>query len=313
MQMAETKLYTNLTGTAGNRIVKNLLVLMCAFFVCILIAAACAQWLAGYFEPASRSQYLAQSVAQNIIGFCGAAVFSAWFISRRPARFLALTHKVSWRPFAGVLTVYAIGLPFLNQTIYYNQQMELPAIFSGIEEYMKTMEAINGKITEIILSTNTVGGLISGILIVGILTGFSEEVLFRGSLQRILTYKKGFGVWAIWIAAFIFSAVHLQFYGFIPRLLLGAFFGYILYSTGSLWPGVFAHALNNSIVIVSSWIDGRNGTSSVNADMWGVAETGFPTYAAISLIALALFFRYAYPYFFKNKESNNIETPADAS
>lgn len=58
----------------------------------------------------------------------------------------------------------------------------------------------------------------------------------------------------MWATAFIFSAVHLQFFGFFPRLLMGAFFGYMVLWTGSIWASVFAHALNNSLVVINYWM-----------------------------------------------------------
>ena len=56
---------------------------------------------------------------------------------------------------------------------------------------------------------------------------------------------------AIWVTAFIFSAIHVQFYGFVPRMLMGAMFGYVLAWTGSLWVPIVMHFVNNGIAVVS--------------------------------------------------------------
>ncbi len=294
---------TAIKGADGERgLIRRLIILAICFFVAILVAGAAAMWIGGYFEPMSRASFLAQSVAQNLIAFIGTAAVFAWIVSYRPASFLGLSQPVSWRPFVGVILTYIIGIPFLNQLIYYNEQMHLPASMAGIEAYMRQMEESAGEVTRIILSTTSVGGLISGILIVGILTGLGEEMLFRGALQRTLTAYPPMKQWSIWIAAIIFSAVHLQFFGFFPRLLLGAFFGYILYSTGSLWPGIFAHALNNSLVIVTAWLAMRNPETAWAADEWGVTKQGFPWVASVSLIILIIFFKLYYNFFFHGKE-----------
>ncbi len=122
-----------------------------------------------------------------------------------------------------------------------------------------------------------------------------------------MTRDTRLGVWSIWITAAVFSAVHLQFFGFFPRLLLGAFFGYLIYFTRSIWPGVFAHALNNSIVVASAWRSpgmlAGNVTDTVageafSADTIGVSFDGIPWIAIASMVALALFFRYGCRYFF---------------
>ncbi|MBD5268039.1 MAG: CPBP family intramembrane metalloprotease [Bacteroides sp.] len=280
----------------GN-LLKNLLVLAGAFIVSLMAAGFIAELMPLMFEAGSRDCYLAQSVVQNIVGFCGAGFVAAGLISGNSLTYLGLSERVSLRPFIGVLIVYILGLPAMNQLIYYNSIIPFPDSLSGIESWMKQMEELNGRITDVILSTHTIGGLISGILIIGVLTGFSEEVLFRGTLQKIMTSDNSISVWGIWIAAFIFSAVHLQFYGFFPRLLLGAFFGYIFFTTGSLWPAVFAHALNNSMVVAGEWLS-RNYPSLGFDDKLFVTEHGFPIVAFVSLIATILFFYKFYNYFF---------------
>ena len=114
--------------------------------------------------------------------------------------------------------------------------------------------------TAAILSGDSVGTLIVSVLIVGVLAGFSEEIFFRGALQRILMATR-LPAWSvIWIVAVIFSAFHFQFFGFIPRMLLGAYFGYLLYWTRCLWIPVCVHIINNSVYVISQW----NSTDSAD-------------------------------------------------
>ena len=104
--------------------------------------------------------------------------------------------------------------------------------------------------TRQLMGTDTIGSIIMSILIIGLLAGFSEN-FFRGALQRLLsTAGRNIHV-AVWLTAFIFSAVHMQFYGFVPRMLLGAMFGYMAVWSGSLWIAVIAHATNNSLVVIA--------------------------------------------------------------
>lgn len=289
-----------LKADGSGKMMTALLILVCAFFVMIIVSGSMALWIGGYFAPGSRASYLAQSAVQALVGFIGTALISAYFISKTPLSFLGLTQRVGLLPFFGVIIVYILALPCLNQLIYYNTLLRFPESLHSLEVYLRDLEDLNGKITEVILGTQSVGGLISGILIVGLLTGLAEELLFRGTLQRSLGIDRKFGQWAIWITAVIFSAVHMQFYGFFPRLLLGAFFGYLLYSTGSLWPGVFAHALNNSIVVTTAWIE-KKYSFGIAADTIGVVEEGFPTWAILSLILTTAFFFTCYNRFFKSR------------
>ena len=111
---------------------------------------------------------------------------------------------------------------------------------------------------DLLMGGTGVKDLIFSILLIGVLTGISEELFFRGALQGLFASTKLNKHLAVWITAIIFSAMHFEVYGLLPRMLLGAFFGYLLWWTGSLWIPIFAHALNNSVVCVMTWISRRS-------------------------------------------------------
>ena len=103
---------------------------------------------------------------------------------------------------------------------------------------------------------------------------------------------------SVWIAAFVFSAMHFQFFGFIPRLLLGAFFGYLYIWSGSIWTSVFAHALNNSMVVITAWLVAK-GKTDIDFEQFGITESGIPWCAIISGILLFCFLFICRKCFFK--------------
>ena len=132
---------------------------------------------------------------------------------------------------------------------------------SGIVQTFKDLEAKSEDSINIMTSGNSAGILIVNIMIVGIFAGLGEELFFRGGLMRLLGGVKSIGTHkAIWISAIIFSALHLQFFGFVPRMLLGVFFGYLLAWSGSLWLPILMHIINNSIIVTFDWINQTNGT-----------------------------------------------------
>lgn len=142
-------------------------------------------------------------------------------------------------------------MPVMNIIIQWNESLKLPASMSGMEQNMKSMEQSSKNIIELMISGTTSIDLFINILLVGFLPALGEEFLFRGVLQKHL------GEWfknphiSIFLAAFIFSAIHFQFYGFVPRLILGIIFGYLVYVSGSIWPAVFAHFFNNTLAVVA--------------------------------------------------------------
>nr|WP_256471379.1 CPBP family intramembrane glutamic endopeptidase [Solitalea agri] len=92
------------------------------------------------------------------------------------------------------------------------------------------------------------------LFMMAVLPAIGEELLFRGVAQRLFidTFKNANA--GIWVAAIVFSALHFQFYGFLPRMLLGVLFGYLFYWSGNIWLAVFAHFVNNATVVVFSYL-----------------------------------------------------------
>ena len=125
-------------------------------------------------------------------------------------------------------------------------------------------------------------------------------MIFRGVLQRIVQDKNHRAYVAVWICAFLFSAIHLQFYGFIPRLLLGAFFGYLLVWSKNLWLPIFAHLFNNSTVACISYF--TNDKSPDNL-IETVGTSGSPTswLAGASLIGTVILLYVLYKKVFVSK------------
>jgi hypothetical protein len=172
----------------------------------------------------------------------------------------------------------------MNFIVHCNESIVLPESLNSLEVYFKSLENSSQESINLLLgfdSAASISNLIMSILIVGILTGISEELFFRGALQNLLLSNPMKAHIAIWTTAIIFSAMHFQFYGFIPRVLLGAFFGYLAFWSGSLWLPIFAHALNNSLVVLSTWLVKRN---AINIDINKIGTE----YTSDSLIFIAI-------------------------
>lgn len=264
------------------------LVLTACIFVFMMIMAGFASQLAAYMaHSGTREHLLWTSVFQNIIGFAGTAVVTAMFLSHKPLEMMGVSRSGTWLSIGGILLVYAVGIPFLNQVIWWNSQMHLPSAFASLEQTLRSWEESAGNTTGIILSGNSIGALLVNVLTIGVVTGVCEELLFRGTFQRVIGSGPIGPHLSIWITAVIFSVLHFQFFGFLPRVLLGAFFGYMFYWTGSIWIAATAHALNNSIYVVVAWLT-ANGVPVGAMDGYGVTTQGFPAVACVSL-CLVLF------------------------
>ena len=185
-----------------------------------------------------------------------------------------------------VFLIMACSMPLMSWINETNQKMALPEFLKGVEEWMRKMEDEGAKTTEALLKMKSVGDFMLTLFIVAVVPAICEEFLFRGALQRtFLRWVKNPHV-AIWISAIIFSAIHFQFYGFFPRLFLGAAFGYIYFWTGSLWYTIFAHFLNNGFAVAISYY-----FQLKNVPLKGDEEIPVQWYGYIisALLTLALF------------------------
>ncbi len=165
------------------------------------------------------------------------------------------------------LTIFTI-LPFINWLTEINSQMTFPGALAGIGEWMKAKEVQADQLTEVFLQVKTPGGLALNLLVVALIPAVGEELLFRGLLQRLL------GEWTrnihlgVLLTAFVFSAIHLQFFGFLPRFLLGLMLGYLLEITQSLWVPVFAHFVNNATLVILFYLH-YNGFIAMKMENFG--------------------------------------------
>jgi len=174
----------------------------------------------------------------------------AYFFHTRPATYLKINRPMNWKFLLYSLILVIVIQPFISFAGYYNEQLTLPESLSSIEKVLRSMEETARITTERLLTTDSISILLLNIFIVAIIAGLTEEFFFRGSLQQIFkSIVKNRHV-AVWITAFVFSFIHFQFYGFVPRLILGALLGYIFLWSGNLWIAVIVHAANNLFAVL---------------------------------------------------------------
>ncbi len=160
-----------------------------------------------------------------------------------------------------MIGIMFFSAPIFEQAIKLNERLVLPEALSGLENWMKAKEAELERLTRVFLSDTTYWGLFVNLVVVAVIAAIGEEFLFRGCVQGILMRWFRNPHAAIWITAVVFSAIHLQFYGFLPRLLLGALFGYLLLWGKNIWLPVLAHFINNTTAVISAFYLKRQGRS----------------------------------------------------
>ena len=262
---------------------RKLLLMFLLFFIGIIATSILLQPITLLYPQNSRDGLLISAIVQNIVMFVLPAIATSFFIYSQPINTFGFKKKVSIKIFFLIFIVMLLSVPALNFIINWNAQVHLPDYLKDIEVIMRNMEDSAFETTKVMLNTSSFFGLLSGVLVIGVLTGFGEELFFRGTMQRVIASNGMNPHVAIWLSAILFSILHFQFFGFIPRMLLGAFFGYLFFWTGSIWCSVFAHALNNSIVVVVSFLT-NNGYINFEFDKIGPVDNGIPYLALVSVI-----------------------------
>ena len=212
---------------------------------------------------------------QTISLFLLPSLILAYLCSQTPCKWLQLDKKVDWTVLLWAIGIMLVALPAINLTGHLNQQMVLPDWLSGVEEWMKNKETEAEWLTKQFMSVTTVSGLLVNLFLMAVLPALSEEIAFRGVLQRLLNFQLSTfnSHLAIWITAIIFSAIHMQFYGFVPRMLMGALFGYMLVWTGSLWVPMLMHFVNNGMAVLLYFMANRAHWDIDKVDAIGTGNT----------------------------------------
>ena len=213
---------------------------------------------------------------------------SAWLIAK-----LVDKADIGWKQqksrfkFIGFLLLLFImlgGLIFNSVIIHWNANISLPETWSALELMMKEAEEKRMAMTKFLTDFSSPLEFLVGLLVIGLIAGIAEEVFFRGVLQsKMHIYTNNIHV-SVWITAFIFSAIHIQFYGLFPRMILGAIFGYLYFYSGSLVYPIIAHILNNSLTVTLVYL-GNLGI--IEFDIEKTDQVGWPM-AMVGLLGLLI-------------------------
>ncbi|MBC8600428.1 CPBP family intramembrane metalloprotease [Parabacteroides acidifaciens] len=215
------------------------------------------------------------------------AVALAWTCSNNPKEYLSIG-KI---PKGQILLLTLVSIFLLSPSIslagLLNKQMELPSFMEPVENWMRAQEKTAEELTLMLLAGKGIVTLLFNLLVIALAAGITEEFLFRGAVQRVI------GGWTrnhhiiIWSAAILFSAFHMQFFGFLPRMLLGAYFGYLLYWGRNIWIPVFAHFTNNAFAVISMSDAKLKDNEFITGD---ISAQNLLPYTVIAIISLFLFY-----------------------
>ena len=194
--------------------------------------------------------------------------------------------------------------PVTGFTGQLNSEMHFPDWLSGVEQWMTENEDNATRLFDLLITTDTFWVMLLNLLMIAVLPAIGEELIFRGVFQKILINLFRSGHLAVWVTAIVFSTLHFQFFGFIPRFILGLVFGYLFFWSGTIWLPVISHFVNNAVPVIGTYIQGWEKIySPLDITLWKQI-TGLPVPVIISLVILL---------YFRNKSKKNEETEMNQS
>jgi uncharacterized protein len=209
-------------------------------------------------------------------------------VSQKPARYLEANHRPwLWPVLLSVLIMFT-ALPMVNYLMQLNNQISLPDSLRSLEEWMRTTENAAENLTKRFLQVHSWQEFMFNMLMIAVIPAIGEEFIFRGIIQKL------FGQWtrnvhvAVFITAILFSAMHMQFYSFLPRVGLGMVLGYLLVFSGNIWIPVLAHFANNAAALIFYYYYDQ-GVFSVELEEIGAGPMA-PALAISSLLVLIALF-----------------------
>ena len=277
----------NLKESTGFRI----FIYLIALLVCSLVGAAVTMFLMGDITQMK----IGQGISSAMIFIAPPLILYA-FTRHQPMRELGFRKPFSaWLPLIGIVLMF-VSLPLTNLLTSWNEKMNFGAAFESLEALLQQLEETAGDLTERMLQVDSFGGLLFNLLVIALIPAIGEELTFRGVLQQALTRRCNVHV-AVFLSAFIFSFIHFQFYGFLPRMFLGLLLGYLFYYSGSLWTSILMHFVNNGAAVVVAYLDYK-GQIDVDIDHFGATSNvwllGASLVVTVGLIILSAKFKNKY-------------------
>lgn len=210
----------------------------------------------------------------------GLFILPPFFYGYLSAENIFSNHKISRQVIILVVAIMILINPFVSFTFFLNQSIDIP---KWLMFYDQNIYAI----TKAFLVMNSSVDLIVNLLVLAILPAIGEELVFRGFLQKkIISFSKK-PYLSIFFTALLFSVVHMQFEGVLPRFILGSVLGLMFYFSSNIWIPIIAHFINNALIVILSYPALNN---KISFDLLNLEKFVRWDQAALSLIAVTVLF-----------------------
>lgn len=260
-----------------------------AFLLLVVFGAVLGSLLAfvvmGFGSMSDINGLRVGQICSQVVGFVLPPLFYAFLMKEKPINYLGFK-KMPVVALLGVAAMFTV-LPFNSMITEWNESFTLPESMAKIEESFRRTQDMADALMDKLLSVDNLGGLMINILMIGLLAAVGEELLFRSVIQPFMIRICKNACVGILITSVLFSAMHFEFYGFIPRIILGIMLGYMFYITGSIWSSMLMHFVNNATIVVLYYLN-FNKIIELDVDNFGSSENVFVIIGSL-VVTVAIF------------------------
>lgn len=242
--------------------------------------------------------YIMQGCA-TIVGLI--ATPAVYLMSRQRSMKSLFDKPIDSLPALVTIVVVIIFMGVNSIFIEWNANVDFPDFAESFESWAREREDSLGEVTKFLTQFASRNEFLIAIIVIAVLPAIGEEIVFRGLIQNELRRATHNPHVAIWFAAILFSAIHFQFFGFIPRLLLGALFGYLYYWSGNLVIAIIAHFVNNAVSVTALYLY-QQGVLEFDVE----SPEAFPLTAVLTSTVITIALLY---YFYRYYQDRKIAIP----
>lgn len=226
-------------------------------------------------------------ISSQIFTFVLPPIVYALLIKENPFKSLGFNKTTITWLFLGVAMMYAI-LPLNSVFAEWNANIKFPDSMTDFEKLLQDMQERATEIMEKFVNVTSIGGLILNLFMIAGLAALGEELLFRSIIQTSLIKVCKNAHIGIIIASAIFSIIHMEFYGLLPRFVLGMLLGYMYYYSRSIWIPIAMHFANNGTIVFLYYLN-NIGTINIDVESFGKTNIFVLILSIIAMIALFWF------------------------
>lgn len=221
-------------------------------------------------------------VCNQVLGFLLPPLLYVMLVQEKPFNYLGCNELPKWS-LLGIVAMFTV-LPFNAWVAEWNENIVFPESMAALEAKLKALHEMYESTSEMLMNGSN---LAVGIIIFGLLAAVSEEFLFRSVIQKAFVKLFKNAHVGIIVTAIVFSAVHSDFYGFFPRVILGLMLGYMFWLSGSIWASIIMHFVNNSTIVMLYYLN-KIGTINIDIEKFGTTDSAFLIILSL-MVTVAIF------------------------